>query len=376
MNLLGYALVFGTLAGFIAILSLWLVAENRWSKRSRITLGFLTILIAIPVTALVAVTGTQLDDQSYYAASVRTLLDETVVALESGEPGFLHRLKTFREKQVLTYESRSDLLENARAFRDDGQALRNKTETTWKQSNASFSSDHASAFPNIRTIIETGRDAKSMPAGMVVRLYTEVSGAGEHENAKERWEFSPGKVHRLVANETKEGALYRREKTLAFDTTDICRQLLDGKLFVIEAQEGTGKARMFAGTDFEGAVGDRTIEILIDGKSAIEVGECCLFTGLPKSDAVAFHALYEQLAEQARNTFEVISAQSPDNSPPDCRLRPGRRTWWHLRPQCRRIWTTAIDNGQKRHASSMVAGWKTDCFSGDARTGSRIGRRT
>ena len=45
MNALGYALVFGTLVGFIALLVLWLVAENRWSKRSRITLGLLTILI-------------------------------------------------------------------------------------------------------------------------------------------------------------------------------------------------------------------------------------------------------------------------------------------------------------------------------------------
>ena len=314
MNLLGYALVFGTLAGFIAILSLWLVAENRWSKRSRITLGFLTILIAIPVTALVAVTGTQLDDQSYYAASVRTLLDETVVALESGEPGFLHRLKTFREKQVLTYESRSDLLENARAFRDDGQALRNKTETTWKESNVSFSSDHASAFPDIRAIIETGRDAKSMPAGMVVRLYTEGSGAYEHKNPKERWEFSPGKVHRLVINDSKGSALYRREKTLAFDTTNICRQLLDGNLFVIAAGEGTGKARMFSGTAFEGAVGERAIEILIDGETAVEVGECCLFGGLSKTDALAFHALYEQLASQSRNAFSAIGVQSPDNS--------------------------------------------------------------
>ena len=128
MNALAYGLVFGTLSGFIAILSLWLVAENRWSKRLRITLGLSAILTAIPVTALAAVAVTQLDDQSYYAASVRTLLDETVVALESGESGFLHRLKTFQEKQTLTYESRSNLLENARAFRDDGQALRNKTE--------------------------------------------------------------------------------------------------------------------------------------------------------------------------------------------------------------------------------------------------------
>ena len=130
MNALGYSLVCSTLAGFIAIFALWLVAENRWSKRSRITFGILAMLTSIPVTALVAVAVAQLDDQSYYAASVRTLLDETVLALESGEPGFLHRLKTFREKQMLTYESRGSLLENVRAFRDDGEALRNKTEKT------------------------------------------------------------------------------------------------------------------------------------------------------------------------------------------------------------------------------------------------------
>ncbi|MGI9442372.1 MAG: hypothetical protein ACR2N1_07880 [Rubripirellula sp.] len=37
--------------------------------------------------------------------------------------------------------------------------------------------DQASDLPNTRAIIEAGRDAKSMPAGMVVRLYTEASGA-------------------------------------------------------------------------------------------------------------------------------------------------------------------------------------------------------
>jgi hypothetical protein len=165
--------------------------------------------------------------------------------------------------------------------------------------------DQASDPSNTRAIIEAGRDAKSMPAGMVVRLYTNAIGADGHENTRERWEFTAGKVHRLVINDSKGSAPYRREKTLAFDTANICRQLLDGKLFVVAAQKGTGKARMFAGTAFEGAVGERAIEILIDGESAIEVGECCLFAGLPKTDAVVFHALYEQLAEQARNAFGV-----------------------------------------------------------------------
>lgn len=312
MNALGYALVFGTLAGFIALLALWLVAENRWSKRLRITLGLLAILTAIPVTALVAVAVTQLDDQSYYATSVQTLLDETVVALESGEPGFLHRLKTFREKQVLTYESRSNLLENARAFMDDGQALRNKTVKTLKEPNSSSSSDHAIALPDIRALLEAGRDAESLPARMVVRLDTN---AGDSDSRlKETWEFSSGQVHRVVIDESKGPARYRREKTLAFDTRNICRQLLEGKLFKIEAAEGTGKARLFAGTAFEGGVGNRAIEILIDGESAVWVGESCVFAGLPETDALAFNALYEKLASQARAAFGAIGVQATDNA--------------------------------------------------------------
>lgn len=130
MNALGYTSVFGTLAAFITLLTLWLVAENRWSKRVRITLGLLALVSALPVTALFSVGITQLDDQSYFAASVQTLLDESVEALEAGEPGFLNRLKTFRENQMLRYESRGDLLENARAFRDEGEDLRAKIEKT------------------------------------------------------------------------------------------------------------------------------------------------------------------------------------------------------------------------------------------------------
>ena len=67
---------------------------------------------------------TQLNANSCYAASVGTLLDETIEALETGDEGFLRRLKAFRESQRLTYESRSDLHESARAFRDEGKQIR------------------------------------------------------------------------------------------------------------------------------------------------------------------------------------------------------------------------------------------------------------
>ena len=124
MNTFGYVLVFGTVTAFIALLAVWIIAENRWSKRVRITLGVLVMLSAIPVPALFAVAITQLDDQSYFAASVRIILDESIAALEAGEPGFLQRLKVFREHQPLRYELRGNLFENAHKFQEEGEALR------------------------------------------------------------------------------------------------------------------------------------------------------------------------------------------------------------------------------------------------------------
>lgn len=109
---------------YIGLIVLWLVAENRGSKRVRITLGIVVMFLSLPLPVLVSIAITQLDDNSYYAASVGTLLDETIQALESEEDEFLARLKTFRSNQALTYENRGDLLENVRAFQYEGEKLR------------------------------------------------------------------------------------------------------------------------------------------------------------------------------------------------------------------------------------------------------------
>ena len=113
---------------YIGLIVLWFVAEYRWSKRVRITLGVLAILLslALPIPATIATV--QIDDNSYYAASVRTLLDEAIEALDAGEEGFLDRLNSFRESQLLTYESRNNLLKNVREFREEGTRIRNLTE--------------------------------------------------------------------------------------------------------------------------------------------------------------------------------------------------------------------------------------------------------
>lgn len=109
---------------FIGVIVLWLVAELKWAKRTRITLGLVLLTFSLTLAILITTAVTQLDTNSYYAASVRTLLDETIEALEAEEDGFSERLKAFRQSQKLTYESRSNLLESARAFREEGKRIR------------------------------------------------------------------------------------------------------------------------------------------------------------------------------------------------------------------------------------------------------------
>ncbi len=116
--LLSMIVVWGGLIG------LWISAENRASKRKRIALGLLALIVSLPVSIVLSVGITQLDDQSYYAASVRILLDESIGALEAQEEGFLPRLQAFRTSQRLSYETRGNLLENVRCFHEEGIALR------------------------------------------------------------------------------------------------------------------------------------------------------------------------------------------------------------------------------------------------------------
>ena len=75
---------------------------------------------------------------------------------------------------------------------------------------------------SILAILETGRDAKSLPRRMLVLLH---ANAGDNDSRlKETWEFSSGQVHRVVIVQSKDPDRYRREKTLAFETKKICQQ--------------------------------------------------------------------------------------------------------------------------------------------------------
>ena len=111
-----FTLVFGTL--------LIVYATQEWSKVFQGLCVIITLVLVMVITSLVTVVFTKLDDQSYYAAAVKILIDESIDSLEKGDSTLLSRLQQFREVQHLTYESRSDLLENLRQFRAQGEAVR------------------------------------------------------------------------------------------------------------------------------------------------------------------------------------------------------------------------------------------------------------
>ena len=104
---------------------------------------------------------------------------------------------------------------------------------------------------DLRALLESGRDAKSLPACSVVRLHADAGipvpvdtgqDADTNTQLKEFREFTAGHAQRVVSNRLNGRHLLRREKTLGFDTTDFCGQLLDGKIFKSNQERGRGKA--------------------------------------------------------------------------------------------------------------------------------------
>ena len=161
----------------------------------------------------------------------------------------------------------------------------------------------AAELIDIRTLLRQGRDAGSLPPGMVVRVDAHVWKADRKDrNLKETWEFTANQLHRVVLEKDGAETVYRRAESIPFDSKNICKALLDGGIHAIATQEGMGEVRQFVGTDFD--LGYRRIDILVDEKSALQVGESCAFAGYSESNARAFAKLYEQLASQARAAFE------------------------------------------------------------------------
>ena len=173
----------------------------------------------------------------------------------------------------------------------------------------------------VRAILEEGKTAKrlhsavfirvqaqlgrSTPADAKLRADAEARGIDFKKKLDETWEFTTNQVHRVISEQSKkngETLAYRRVESRPFDTSNLCKELLDGKLLAIGEDE-EGECRQFVGTEYN--IGHRAIDVFVNGKSVLWTGESCLEAGFHEKDAVAFATLYETLAKQARAAFEV-----------------------------------------------------------------------
>ena len=144
-----------------------------------------------------------------------------------------------------------------------------------------------------------------------MRAEAERKGADFAKALRETWEFTSDRAYRVVVEtpgKSGHAKVYRRVESAAFDSSRICKEMLDAKIFTIGDEEG--ERQHFAGTDYD--VGHRSIELFVNGKSAFFVGESCADAGYAENDARAFAALYETLASKARGVFTANGAHKRD----------------------------------------------------------------
>ncbi len=115
-------------------MTLWLFAENRWSKKVRIILGLLVIVFSLPLTIIITFALTQINDNSYYTSAAKTIVSEAVIAIETNEVDFLTRLKELESSFCSTYENRQNLLNLAKNFKTQGERIRSEMNTVKTES--------------------------------------------------------------------------------------------------------------------------------------------------------------------------------------------------------------------------------------------------
>jgi len=168
-----------------------------------------------------------------------------------------------------------------------------------------------------RTLLEKGRASGSLPEGMVIRIgaclgASDVKASGDRvpNELRETWEFTSNQVHRVVFEYKKDKSTYHRVESRPFDSKGICKDLLEGKAIEIQARKGEGPEVAFVGTRYH--LGSRSITVVWSGETILDLHE----TNGPaldlyrESDARAFGALYERLANQARVLFKSKTGEA------------------------------------------------------------------
>ncbi len=162
----------------------------------------------------------------------------------------------------------------------------------------------------LKALLVEAQRSGTFPADLVVRVRAclgspdnRIPGKELPDFLLENWEFSANQVHR-IEHETENGkSVYRRLESQPLATKALCGQLLEGKALEIHAEKGTGPQLIMVGSRYER--GSRSIEILWKGEELLSLGETNgpALIAYRQTDAIAFGALYERLAQQARDRF-------------------------------------------------------------------------
>lgn len=159
---------------------------------------------------------------------------------------------------------------------------------------------------DVRKLLKQADESGHLPAGVVVRVQAHMfwrAGTSDETEFRECWEFTTDEVHRVVRDSKDNEVVYRREKSLTFDSKRLCRDLANGRLLEIRDNQGPGKPVRFALAFEDYDHGERSIEGLVDGKPVIHLRESHSSPGYLEQHARSFAALYERLASQARAAF-------------------------------------------------------------------------
>lgn len=114
---------------YLACLVLWIVAELRWSRGVRLSLGLISLLIAVPVATFLTFALTDMRNNRYFSHAIKIVVSESLDSLRSGDATLLSRLEKLDATiEGPMYENNQNLLEKADAFRTEGERIRSEQE--------------------------------------------------------------------------------------------------------------------------------------------------------------------------------------------------------------------------------------------------------
>ena len=88
------------------------------------------------------------------------------------------------------------------------------------------------------------------------------------------------------------------EKGKIHDQKQLAKILLKSNFQTIGHSEDEGNTTLFVGTEFN--LGDRSIDLIVDNDSILDIGESCVGDTLSPKDSKRFAQRYENLIEFAR----------------------------------------------------------------------------